>query len=38
MSYKSWHDEHAIKHKKLVDKLSHLTDDELIEYFDFDIK
>ena len=36
MSYKSWHDEHAIKHKKLVDKLSHLTDDELIEYFDFD--
>lgn len=36
MSYKSWHDEHAQKHKKLVDKLSHLSDEELIEYFDFE--
>lgn len=36
MTYLSWHTEHANKHKKLVDKLSHLSDEELIEYFDFD--
>lgn len=36
MSYQSWHEEHAQKHKKIVEKLSHLTDDEIIEYFDFE--
>lgn len=36
MSYLSWHEEHAQKHKKLVDKLSHLSDEKLIAYFDFD--
>jgi len=36
MSYQSWHEEHAQKHKKLVIKLSHLSDEELIQYFDFD--
>lgn len=35
MSYQSWHQEHALKHKKLLKKLSHLRDDEIIEYFDF---
>ncbi len=36
MSYKSWFDAHAKKHKKIVDKLAHLSDDALIDYFDFD--
>ena len=36
MSYQSWHEKHSLKHKKIVDKLSHLSDDELIEYFDFE--
>lgn len=36
MTYEEWIESHAIKHKKLLEKLSHLSDDELIEYFDFD--
>jgi Zn-finger protein len=36
MSYQSWHQKHSLKHKQIVDKLSHLSDDEIIEYFDFD--
>jgi Zn-finger protein len=36
MSYESWFKNHTIKHKKLVDKLSHLSDEELIDYFDFE--
>jgi len=36
MSYLSWHEEHAKKHELLVEKLAHLSDDELIAYFDFD--
>ena len=36
MSYKSWYENHSIKHKKIVDKLSHLSNDEIIAYFDFD--
>lgn len=36
MSYQSWHIEHAKKHKKIVDKLAHLSDDEIIDYFDYD--
>jgi Zn-finger protein len=36
LSYKSWLDEHGKKHKKIMDKLSHLSDDEVIEYFRFE--
>ena len=38
MSYTSWFDEHATKHKKIVDKLlkSNYTKEQMIEYFDFD--
>ena len=36
MSYQSWHEKHSLKHKKIVEKLSHLSDEEVIEYFDFD--
>jgi len=36
MSYGSWFKEHGEKHKKIVDRLTHLSDDELIEYFKFD--
>ena len=35
MSYKSWIEKHAIKHKNIINKLSHLTDDEVIKYFRF---
>ena len=35
MSYKSWHEEHSLKHKKIIDKLSHLSDEEIIKYFDY---
>ena len=36
MSYHSWMKKHASKHKAIVDRLSHLDDDELLDYFDFD--
>lgn len=36
MAYRDWFDKHAQKHKEIVDSLSHLSDKELIEYFDFD--
>ena len=36
MSYQSWHQEHAQKHKKLLEKLRELSDDEVIEYFCFE--
>ena len=36
MSYGSWFKEHGEKHKKIVNRLTHLSDDELIEYFKFD--
>ena len=36
MSYQSWHEEHAKKHQQLLKKLSHLDDEELINYFDFE--
>ncbi len=36
MSYKSWFEAHAKKHKAIVDRLTHLSDDEVIAYFDFD--
>ena len=35
MSYLSWHESHAKKHKQLLEKLSHLNDDEIVEYFSF---
>ncbi len=35
MSYKSWHKSHAKKHQKILEKLSHLSDDEIVDYFDF---
>jgi len=35
LTYKSWHESHAKKHQKILDKLSHLSDDEIINYFDF---
>lgn len=35
MTYRSWHENHAKKHQKLVEKLSHLSDDEMVEYFSF---
>ncbi|HEX5330732.1 hypothetical protein [Sulfuricurvum sp.] len=36
MSYKNWFDTHASKHRVILDKLSHLSDDEVIEYFRFE--
>lgn len=36
MTYTEWYRQHAKKHAALVQSLSHLTKDELIEYFDFD--
>ena len=38
MSYTKWFDAHALKHKKIVDKLVELNylKEEIIEYFDFD--
>ncbi len=33
MGYLSWFENHAKKHQKIVDKLQHLSDDEVIEYF-----
>ena len=36
MSYRSWFDKHGAKHKAIVTKLAHLSDDALIEYFRFE--
>ena len=36
MSYGSWFQAHGEKHKKIIDKLSHLSDEALIAYFRFD--
>ncbi len=36
MSYKSWIESHGKKHKDIVVKLSHLSDNEIIEYFRFE--
>jgi hypothetical protein len=35
MSYSSWFQSHGEKHKKIIDKLSHLKNEELIHYFRF---
>ena len=36
MSYKKWFDEHAQKHKAIMEKLTALSDHEVIEYFRFE--
>lgn len=36
MSYKKWFDEHAQKHKAIMEKLTTLSDQEVIEYFRFE--
>ncbi|NOZ90378.1 MAG: hypothetical protein GXO60_03725 [Epsilonproteobacteria bacterium] len=36
MNYKSWFNKHGKKHQEIIKKLSHLSDDELIEYFRFE--
>jgi Zn-finger protein len=38
MTYRSWFDAHAYKHKKIVDKLvaKNYTQKQIIEYFEFD--
>ena len=36
MTYKEWYKRHATKHAQLVQSLSRLSKDEIIEYFDFD--
>ena len=36
MGYRSWFDNHAKKHKQIMQKLQELSDDEIIEYFKFE--
>ena len=36
MTYKEWFEAHAKKHRAIVEKLGHLSDEELIRYFRFD--
>ncbi|HLD24235.1 MAG TPA: hypothetical protein VJA83_09875 [Sulfuricurvum sp.] len=36
MSYKKWFDAHAQKHKAIMEKLTHLSDEEVIAYFRFE--
>lgn len=36
MTYREWFEAHAAKHRVILDKLSHLTDDEVIKYFRFE--
>lgn len=36
MSYLKWFDTHAKKHTQIVTKLSHLSDNAIIEYFNFE--
>ncbi|MFA6188666.1 MAG: hypothetical protein WC680_05250 [Sulfuricurvum sp.] len=36
MSYKKWFDEHASKHAAIMKKLTHLSDEEVIDYFRFE--
>ncbi|MDD5717398.1 MAG: hypothetical protein PHW64_06300 [Sulfuricurvum sp.] len=36
MSYKEWFDAHAAKHAAIMEKLAHLSDSEVIEYFRFE--
>jgi len=36
LSYSSWVKSHGEKHKKIMEKLKDLSDDEVIEYFRFE--
>ena len=36
MTYREWFQNHARKHRAIVAKLSHLSDEEVIEYFRYD--
>lgn len=36
MSYSTWFQAHGKKHKEIVDKLSDISDNEIIEYFQFE--
>lgn len=36
MTYKEWFDSHAAKHRVILEKLSHLSDAEVIAYFRFE--
>lgn len=36
MTYNDWFETHAAKHRVIMDKLFHLRDDEVIEYFRFE--
>lgn len=36
MSYKQWFDAHAAKHAAIMEKLTRLSDNEVIEYFRFE--
>jgi hypothetical protein len=36
MSYRKWFDAHAQKHQAIMNKLTHQSDDEVIEYFRFE--
>lgn len=36
MTYKDWYDNHAIKHKKIIEKVKHLSTQEIVEYFRFE--
>lgn len=36
MSYHQWFEAHAAKHRQIVQKLSHLGDQEVVEYFRFE--
>ncbi len=36
MNYGEWYSQHAQKHGDIVKSLSHLSDEEVMEYFDFD--
>jgi hypothetical protein len=36
MSYIKWFEKHAKKHKDIVDAISNLSDEEIVEYFDYE--
>lgn len=36
MTYEQWIEQHKHKHQQIMAKLTHLSDSEVIEYFDFD--
>lgn len=36
MTYNEWFEAHASRHEKIMEKLQHLSDDEVIKYFRFE--